>query len=253
MLKYLDKLINDQKLHEDLMIDKKDIAFAYSSHLENLGMDNSDVDVYIISNKQKKIKFDRMYKNTGIKSYNYNSVKLDVEYITRRDFDLLISKIEKSLLGEIHMEQLKLLQRYQVGICINNNHEYHLLKTYIKNTNLRRYIFDTYMTYSRSSYFDSIDLARNNYHLGALSSAQKALEFSAQAFNLTKSLKSLKSKWYYELFMQNKANPYLDRFKDLLINKDNLSIEALGNEYRTLTQEMNSSNELNYLEEQCDI
>jgi hypothetical protein len=213
-------------------LDSQSAVFIYTSHLEGLGTNDSDFDIYVLDDKQRDSGFQRTYKNSKVQIAILNGKMLDIEYWHNNDIQRLINNINDSKNQGFDIEELKLLHRLKTGVVVNGFELATMIKTFINKSKLQEKIMLFYITFAKSELVDAISMYNAGELLCAWRCVRISLDYAIGALNAKHGNTNLKMKWIPKIFEFNHGyeNILYNKFYELYvysdINEENLSLKT---------------------------
>lgn len=180
--------------------------FLYSSHIENLGTQNSDFDIYIICNDIPNNKHLINRDNYKVRQIFINNVLFDIEYWTFSSLLTLIDKINSSNFI-FNSDQLKFLHRLSMAECMGNLEKGIIIKKSIKDSHLLSHVKEYYRLQATSFLEDAVYMYTAGYFTCAASCAYKALDNAIGLLNAHNGKTNLKGKWISKIFLDDNSQP----------------------------------------------
>lgn len=207
---------------------KNDVTVIYTSHLEGLGTNDSDFDIYVISEEVKKLSWCKDNGKFKVQNKLIKDKCFDIEYWKIEDVEEIIENSNKADIANLLPDSLKLIQRLFIGEKISNNKTTNELVKKVKESKFENQVVKMYLLYANSALEDSINLFNGKEYFSALKSARDSLDNSIAALNARNGFPNLKPKWIPKIFIKNKGygQENLDRYLKLQffssINNENI-------------------------------
>lgn len=194
------------KILEESMSNSIELVVIYTSHMEGLGTQDSDFDIYVISS-------DIENHEPQIKTYSLNNISLDVEFWSYNYLNKLF-KIPNSL--SKNKDLLKLFLRLKIGESILSTKKGAEFKLCIDKININSMVAEQYMYMSNSIYEDAVALFDAEEYFSSNRCGRQALDYAVASFNALSGIPNLKDKWIPKIFIDN--NGFNSTFYEEYIN-----------------------------------
>lgn len=187
---------------------KKDIVYIYSSHMDNLGNSESDIDVYVFL--ANSIKVDYFH----IENHNVSNINLDIEYRSIKFLETIVNKYKHTVNDptKINVFDLKLIQRIKAGLKLDSGallDEIEAIKS-MNTLDITHCVSNYYCYLARSEYDDGVRMFAAGNFIASRECLRKGVIYQAGAVNSIYGEVNLKEKWISTIFLK------LDRIE----NKD---------------------------------
>lgn len=187
-----------------LILKKEDSVYIYTSHLEGLGTDDSDMDVYVICNELPNNNSFIKCDDCNIQNIVVKSTLLDIEYWSIIRIKLILDKLSNKK-NKLTLNEMKLIQKLIYSELIYSGKHKLNFKDDINVNNLKTFVLENYVLKANSYLEDSIYMYNAQEYFCSLNCAFYALENAIGAFNTVNNVINVKEKWISKIFIKNKA------------------------------------------------
>ncbi len=195
----IDSLCKCYKIKEECLkgvLDKINLDAVYilwSSVIEELGTDYSDIDVYVLSAEPIKVV-----------SVNYNGIILDIENYIINDLISECIKIKNcNDQGYLNLNILKVLYRIKKGVVYHNNGknmEFTSLLSLISTIDLDRVIGNYWNVKYVSAFEEIIKLYSSGQSVTGILQGYAMVSYALGTYIASKDNAQVKEKWFYRIF-----------------------------------------------------
>lgn len=209
--------LDETAILNKVIYDNNDYIFVYTSHMEGLGTNNSDLDIFIITNKVPDIAFDRIENNIFYKSIYLPNIRLDIHYINYNDiqelFELAMNK--KAKVDRVQLTILLKIMRSEILIGKK-------IDTSWKNEEvldmLKHRVVDFYRRIATESLDDACILMSENELHCSLITLRNSINHALGAINALMGHSNLNYKWIPKIFLSSGINEdFKKRYNELFI------------------------------------
>lgn len=198
---------------------KEDVVFCYTSQIEGLGTKNSDIDIYVISDK---IKMDKRLINTGenlIEKRIFNGVSLDIEYWSVSTIKEIVSRINSNVpIYNLSVNHLKLILRLVLSDVIHGSKESIELPSFKM---MQKLVINYYKVRVLSEYDDAVTLLSDGNYFSSLKCARESLDYLIGAINSVNGYPNLKYKWIPRIYIDNENDAdKVDKYKKMIMQSE---------------------------------
>lgn len=203
------------EIYKDTDIGNDNIVILYSSVIDGVGTEYSDLDIYVITNI---INFVGNVENFGnhVRQSELKGLNFDIEYLTYDEVLPIIDKLYKNTENVFRLSEgeIKFLYRIVVsdiietsliGNKIRDSIDYNILKTLVRNRNIL-------LSYAELD--EAVNFYFSNDYFSSLVCLFQSLNLAAGAYCSMNDRIIVKPKWFTKVFFEILDKKGLDKFKD---------------------------------------